>query len=351
MAEHIAKTDNASGSLIQDIRKIISRGRAMAYASVNAVMIDTYWKIGQRIVEEEQHGSKRAGYGTGLLKEISAVLSEEFGAGFGYRNIFYCRQFYLFFPDPDKLHTRVQYLTWSHFRSLLRVADEKARLWYLEEAARESWSVRTLDRNISSQYYQRLLMSQNKAPVEAEMKKITAPMQADKLEFIKNPVVAEFLGLLPNSDFTETKLEQCIITHLQKFLMELGKGYAFVARQQHIATDAGDYFIDLVFYNYILKCFVLIDLKTARITHQDVGQMDMYVRMYDERKRSEGDNPTIGILLCSETSEDIARYSILHDSKQLFASKYLIYLPTEEELRQEIETQKEIFRLQHGEEK
>ena len=172
------------------------------------------------------------------------------------------------------------------------------------------------NRNISSQYYHRLLASQNKAPVVAEMKEITAPMQADKLEFIKNPVVAEFLGLAPNADFTETKLEQSIITHLQKFLIELGKGYAFVARQQHIATDAGDYFIDLVFYNYILKCFVLIDLKTARITHQDVGQMDMYVRMYDELKRSEGDNPTIGILLCSETSEDIARYSVLHDSKQ-----------------------------------
>ena len=189
-------------------------------------------------------------------------------------------------------------------------------------------------------------MSQQKEPVVAEMKAITAPLQTDKLEFIKNPVVAEFLGLAPDTGFTETKLEQCIITHLQKFLMELGKGYAFVARQQHIATDGGDYFIDLVFYNYILKCFVLIDLKTARITHQDVGQMDMYVRMYDEKKRARDDNPTLGILLCSETSEDIARYSVLHDSRQLFATKYLIYLPTEEELRREIETQKEIFRLQ-----
>ena len=219
----------------------------------------------------------------------------------------------------------------------------------MEEAANENWSSRTLDRNISSQYYHRLLASQNKAPVIAEMKEITAPMQADKLEFIKNPVVAEFLGLASNPDFTETKLEQCIITHLQNFLMELGKGYAFVARQQHIHTEKEDYYIDLVFYNYILKCFVLIDLKTARITHQDVGQMDMYVRMYDERKRSEGDNPTIGILLCSETSEDIARYSVLHDSKQLFASKYLTYLPTKEELRREIEAQKEIFRLQQKE--
>ena len=336
-------------NLLKDLRDIIASGRAVAYASVNAAMIDTYWKIGRRIVEEEQHGSKRAEYGTGLLNELSAVLTAEFGKGYGVRNLAYYKQLYQFFPDPMILHTRVQNLTWSHVRALLRVSDETARLWYLDEASRESWSVRTLDRNISSQYYHRLLASQNKAPVVAEMKEITAPMQADKLEFIKNPVVAEFLGLAPNSDFTETKLEQSIITHLQKFLIELGKGYAFVARQQHIATDAGDYFIDLVFYNYILKCFVLIDLKTARITHQDVGQMDMYVRMYDELKRSEGDNPTIGILLCSETSEDIARYSVLHDSKQLFASKYLTYLPTKEELRKEIETQKELFRLQQEE--
>ena len=336
-------------NLLKDLRDIIASGRAVAYASVNAAMIDTYWRIGQRIVEEEQHGRKRAEYGTGLLNELSAALTAEFGKGYEARKLRDYRQFYLYFPQGKIWHSRVPNLTWTHFRKLLRVADETARLWYLNEASRESWSVRTLDRNISSQYYHRLLASQNKAPVVAEMKEITASMQADKLEFIKNPVVAEFLGLAPNADFTETKLEQSIITHLQKFLIELGKGYAFVARQQHVATDAGDYFIDLVFYNYILKCFVLIDLKTARITHQDVGQMDMYVRMYDELKRSEGDNPTIGILLCSETSEDIARYSVLHDSKQLFASKYLTYLPTKEELRKEIETQKELFRLQQAE--
>ena len=228
--------------------------------------------------------------------------------------------------------------------------DAEARAWYLNEASRESWSSRTLDRNIGSQYYHRLLASQNKDAVKTEMKTLTSPMQTDKLEFIKNPVVAEFLGLTNNSDFTENQLEQSILTHLQKFLMELGKGYAFVARQQHIATDAGDYFIDLVFYNYILKCFVLIDLKTTQISHQDVGQMDMYVRMYDDLKRSEGDNPTIGILLCSETSQDIARYSVLHGNEQLFAAKYLTYLPTEEQLRTEIEAQKEIFRLQQEQE-
>ena len=336
-------------NLLKDLREIIARGRSMAYSAVNAAMINTYWKIGRRIVEEEQHGSKRAEYGTALIQHLAEQLCPDFGNGFSARNLAYYKKFYQFFPDPAILNARVQNLRWTHFRSLLRVEDPKARLWYMEEAANENWSSRILDRNISSQYYHRLLASQNKAPVIAEMKEITAPMQADKLEFIKNPVVAEFLGLASNPDFTETKLEQCIITHLQNFLMELGKGYAFVARQQHIATDAGDFFIDLVFYNYILKCFVLIDLKTARITHQDVGQMDMYVRMYDERKRSEGDNPTIGILLCSETSEDIARYSVLHDSKQLFASKYLTYLPTKEELRREIEAQKEIFRLQQKE--
>ena len=342
--------NDISVNLLKDLREIIARGRAVAYAAVNAAMIDTYWKIGQRIVVEEQHGSKRAEYGTALIQHLAEQLCPDFGNGFSARNLAYYKKFYQCFPDPTILNARVQNLRWTHFRSLLRVEDPNARLWYMEEAANENWSSRTLDRNISSQYYHRLLASQNKAPVVAEMKEITAPMQADKLEFIKNPVVAEFLGLASNPGFTETKLEKSIISHLQNFLMELGKGYAFVARQQHIATDAGDFFIDLVFYNYILKCFVLIDLKTARITHQDVGQMDMYVRMYDERKRSEGDNPTIGILLCSETSEDIARYSVLHDSKQLFASKYLTYLPTKDELRREIEMQKEIFRLQQPEE-
>ena len=284
------------------------------------------------------------------MQELAKILTLEFGKGFDDRRLRDYRQFYLYFPDGEIWHARVPNLTWTHFRSLLRVPDTEARAWYLKEASSEAWSVRTLDRNIGSQYYHRLLASQNKDAVKTEMKTLTSPMQTDKLEFIKNPVVAEFLGLTNNSDFTESQLEQSILTHLQKFLMELGKGYAFVARQQHIATDAGDYFIDLVFYNYILKCFVLIDLKTTQISHQDVGQMDMYVRMYDDLKRSEGDNPTIGILLCSETSQDIARYSVLHGNEQLFAAKYLTYLPTEEQLRTEIEAQKEIFRLQQEQE-
>ena len=211
------------------------------------------------------------------------------------------------------------------------------------------WSYRTLNRNIGSQYYERLLLSHDKEKVETEMKSLTLPYQQDKLEFIKNPTVAEFIGLSPNTDFTESKLESAIISNLQRFLLELGKGFSYVTRQKLVRTEKKDYFIDLVFYNYLLKCFVLIDLKTNPITHQDMGQMDMYVRMYDERIRGEGDNPTIGIVLCSETDEDIARYSVLHDNNQLFASKYMLYMPTEEELRREIELQKTFYRLQHSE--
>lgn len=216
----------------------------------------------------------------------------------------------------------------------------------MHEAASENWNVRTLDRNVGSQYYFRLLRSQHEALVIREMQEKTADYQKDKHEFLKNPFIAEFLGLPSNIEFTESKLESSILTHIQKFLLELGKGYAFVARQQHISTDAGDFYIDLVFYNYLLKAFLL---KTTKITHQDVGQMDMYVRMYDDLKRTEGDNPTIGLILCTETSKDIAKYSVLHENPQLFAAKYLTYLPSEEDLKREIEKQKEIFQIQQGE--
>ena len=240
-------------------------------------------------------------------------------------------------------------LSWTHYRTLIRVKDSTARQWYTNETAEQNWSVRTLQRNIDTQYYNRLLSSQNKRPVEKEMKSLTEDYQKDKLEYIKNPFIAEFLDLSTNRDLTENKLETAILSNLQRFIMEMGKGYAFVARQQHIQTEKQDYYIDLVFYNYILKCFVLVDLKIGKITHQDVGQMDMYIRMYDELKRSEGDNPTLGIVLCSETDKDIARYSVMHGNEQLFASKYKLYLPTEEELRNEIEAQKEIFYLQQKE--
>ncbi|WP_304582808.1 YhcG family protein [uncultured Alistipes sp.] len=334
---------------VEGIKQLVEEARLKSYAAINAVMLDTYWNIGRRIVEHEQQGKSRADYGARLLSLLADELTATYGKGFSARNLRNFRQFYVLFPNEEIWHTRVPNLTWSHIRTLLRVTNEDARMWYLNEAAQQTWSVRTLDRNISSQYYHRLLQSPQKEAVVTEMKSLTAAYEQDKLEFIKNPIVAEFLGLAPNMDFTESKLESAILTHIQKFLMEMGKGYAFVARQQHISTDAGDYFIDLVFYNYILKCFLLIDLKTSQISHQDVGQMDMYVRMYDELKRTEGDNPTIGLILCSETSRDIARYSVLHENPQLFTAKYLTYLPSEEELRKEIEQQKEVFRLQQEE--
>ena len=243
-------------------------------------------------------------------------------------------------------------LSWTHYRTLLQVEDKLVRDWYESEASSQVWTVRTLQRNISSQFYYRTLKSQALEKRDEEHKIMDSMYnpRLEKLEFIKNPMIAEFLGFSQDSSFTETELESSIITNIQRFLMELGKGYAFVARQQRIHTEKQEYYIDLVFYNYILKCFVLIDLKTKKISHQDVGQMDMYIRMYDELKKSEGDNPTLGIILCSDTDSDIARYSILHDNEQLFASKYKLYLPTEEELKAEIETQKAMFYLQHNEE-
>ena len=274
-----------------------------------------------------------------------------YGKGYDRSNLYHCLRFYKAFPgivDTVCRQSNIR-LSWSHYRTLLQVHDEVARKWYEKEAYEQTWSVRTLQRNIDTQYYYRLLQSGEKESVMQEMLEKNYNYQQDKFEFIKNPVVVEFLGLTPDASFNETDLETSIISNLQKFLMELGKGYAFVARQQHIHTEKQDYFIDLVFYNYILKCFVLIDLKTSRITHQDVGQMDMYIRMYDELKKSADDNPTLGIVLCSQTDEDIARYSILHGNEQLFASKYKLYLPTEEELREEIETQKAMFYLQQKE--
>lgn len=311
------------------------------------------WLLGYRIAQEELKGEERSEYGKGIIKKLADELTASYGRGFDFGSLYkYCR-FYKLYPEIlDSVSPKSgTLLSWTHYRVLLQVEDKTARDWYTKEADNQTWSVRTLQRNISSQYYYRLLKSQNQEPVKQEMEKLTAGYQADKLEFIKNPMITEFLGLSGSTDFTESKLESCIITNIQKFLMELGKGYAFVARQQHIHTEKEDYYIDLVFYNYILKCFVLVDLKTSKITHQDVGQMDMYIRMYDELKRGEGDNPTIGIVLCSDTDEDIAKYSVLHGNEQLFASKYKLYLPTEEELRAEIETQKELFYLQHDQNK
>lgn len=334
-------------ALLNDLKAIVSEGQQQAALSVHAASVMTYWRVGRRIVEEEQHGEARAAYGRGLLKRLATGLMSAFGSNYSERNLRNFRQFYQLFPDYEIWHACVPNLTWTHYRALLSVAGSDARYWYVKEASRANWSARQLERNVGSQYYQRLLISPCKETVLTEMLEKTASSLPLPEEMVKSPVVAEFLGLSNNSDFTETELEKAIISHLEKFLLEMGRGFAFVARQQHISTDAGDFFIDLVFYNYLLKCFFLVDLKTTRVTHQDVGQMDMYVRMFDDLKRNEGDNPTVGLLLCADTSSDIARYSVLNGSKQLFAAKYLTILPSEAELQREIERQKEIFMLQH----
>lgn len=346
--EKVSVSDVELSALVRDVQSIVNNGLQKAYRDANGTIVITYWQVGKRIVEEEQHGEARAKYGKGLINLLSKKLRLIYPKGYSPRNLRDYRQFYLCFKDLEIWHSRVPNLTWTHYRSLLHIVNDDARYWYVQEASREMWSVRTLARNVGSQYYQRLLQSPKKESVVAEMLQLTESLKDDARSFLKDPVVAEFLQLPSNNDFTETQLEKAIIAHLKLFLLELGRGFAFMFEQYHIATDAGDYFIDLVFYNVVLKCYVLIDLKTRRITHQDVGQLDMYVRMFDELKRTEGDNPTIGLLLCSETSDDIAHYSVLNGSKQLFASKYLTYLPTKEELAREIEQQKEIFRLQNN---
>lgn len=341
------KKSTTEKGFISDIKSILDLARNNAYTAISTLMTNAYWQIGKRIVEQEQNGAYRADYGKQLLENLSKELTHEYGKGFSISYLRTFRQFYLEFPDYQIHQTRLANLNWSHYLRIMRIENKNARAWYLNETASNNWSIRTLDRNISTLYYERLLMSHTIKPVISEMEKSTATFQADKYEFIKNPYVLEFLNLPSNNSFVESDLESALIEQIKLFMLELGKGFAFIERQQHIRTEAHDYYIDLVFYNYILKCFVIIDLKTSQISHQDIGQMDMYVRMYDELKRGEDDNPTIGIVLCSETDSDIAKYSILNGNEQLFASKYKLFLPTEAELKAEIEREKRIFRLQN----
>ena len=378
MKSELKEYDNIDvddAQFISDIKAIVYTAKQKAYQAADIYQVVSNWLVGRRIVEQEQHGKERAQYGKHIVELASEALTAEFGKGYSVVNIKSFRKFYLTFnnlligqtasaqsgngltikgqsvsAELELAKMLPSNLSWSHYERLMRIKNEDERDWYMREAAGESWSVRTLNRNIGSQYYHRLLQTpeSKRGEVVDEMKRLTADYQKDRHKFLRNPVVAEFLGFSQDAAYSETNLESAIIDHLQKFILELGKGFAFVARQQRIKTDIGEYYIDLVFYNYILKCFLLIDLKTSRITHEDIGQMDMYIRMYDELKCSEGDNPTIGLLLCSETSKDLARYSILKDSKQLYAAKYLTYLPTKEELTAEIERQKEIFALQTG---
>ena len=332
-----------SNNYINEIKTILKNARQKAYTAINSAMVEAYWKIGRRIVEEEQSGRERAEYGKEIIKNLSKELTEEFGKGFGERNIRNIRQFYMLFSDYEKWKSVISKLTWTHIQKVLRVSDEKARIFYLTEAAENMWSVRTLDRNISTLYYNRIVASIDKKTVEDEMKEKIKSLQTE--EFIKNPVVLEFLDLPSNMSYTESQLEKALTDDIQKFMMELGKGFAFVERQQHIRTENSDFYIDLVFYNYILKCFVIVELKTGKLTHQDIGQLDMYVRMYDDLKKQENDNPTIGLLLCTDTDSTVIKYSVLNDNKNLFASKYVNYLPSEEELINEIERQKILFEI------
>ena len=326
---------------ITDIKQILLQAQQKAYQATAFAMIEGFWRIGRRIVEEEQRGSIRANYG----EQVIAQLSKELGKGFSKRTLWDYKKFYLTFPNIEDCAHMCAQLTWSHIRLIMRVESDQARAYYLQETAQQHWSVRTLERNINTLYYQRLLASQMKEAVKEEMQLKTAEFQQDPHEFIKNPTVLEFLNIPTHYAYNENELENSLINNLQQFLLELRKGFAFVARQKHIRTETQDFFIDLVFYNYILKCFVIVELKTDKITHQDIGQLDMYVRMFDDLERSETDNPTLGILLCTKTDETIAKYSVLAENKHLFATKYLPFLPTEEELAAEIEREKQILRL------
>lgn len=327
-------TELMDPSFYEKIKEILKTARSQVYASVNSAMVEAYWLIGKSIVAE-QGGEHRAEYGSALLEELSRQMTRDFGKGFTVTNLKYMRQFYLTFPNR---HAVRDDLSWTHYRMLMRVENAKARQFYLEEAIKSRWSTRQLDRQINSFFFERLLSSRNKEMVSQENQTLE-PTKAPE-DIIRDPYVLEFLGIKQNADFYEKDLENALISELQNFLLGLGRGFSFVARQKHIDLDGEHFYIDLVFYNYILKCFVLIDLKTGKLTHQDIGQMDSYIRIFDELQKGDDDNPTIGIILCSQKNEAIARYSVLNDKKQLFASKYQLTLPTAEELETYIKCQR-----------
>lgn len=379
MANVIKHNEKSEDNIfIKDLRTIVSAARDTSYRMANIMQVLQNWLIGRRIVVQEQQGRARADYGKHIIELASLSLSEAFGRGFSETQVRNYRKFYLAFSNlliqqtmPAEFRSRLAsiqqtmpaesvsdgivlpvQLSWSHYERLIRIADPKARMWYMQEAATQQWDYRTLKRNIDSQYYYRLNQTPEvkRQEVIDEMHRLTANYEKEKSTFVKNPMLVEFLGLSHREAFTESKLEQAILDHLEHFLMEMGKGYALVNRQMHIHTEDDDYYIDLVFYNYLLKCFVLVDLKTTKVSYEDVGQMDMYLKLFDTYKRTEGDNPTIGIILCSETNADVARFSTLATNKQMYASKYLTYMPSKEVLAREIEQQKEIFRLRNNSE-
>jgi len=362
-----------SHTFFDDVRRILAEARRQAYAAANFAMVEAYWKIGRRIVEEEQAGQQRAEYGTFLIRELSRQLGEEFGKGFSAVNLKSFRKFYLAFPDGEKGYTTCAQLTvpvsekedsakghtlctllagaeipytlrrelsWSHYRLIIRVESPAARAFYIREAAEQNWSVRQLERSIHTLDFERRLSAPEKRDIVPAV-----PDKVNPHDFIKDPYVLEFLDFPESWDGHEGALETAIIERVQHFLLELGKGFSFVGRQFRISSETSHFYVDLVFYNYLLKCFVLIDLKTSKLTHQDIGQMDMYVRMFDDLKRGEGDNPTLGILFCADKDDTIVHYSVMNDSRQLFASKYRLILPSEEELRDELE-RRQILRIE-----
>ncbi|MFN3848233.1 MAG: YhcG family protein [Spirosomataceae bacterium] len=333
---------NLENNFYENIREILNKARIQIATAVNSAMVQAYWEIGRRIVEEEQNGKERAEYGKGLLKNLSERLTSEFGSGFGVRNLEMFRRFYLCFENSNALRSQ---LGWTHYRLIIRVENPQAREFYIREASENHWTTRLLERQIGSFYYERLLSSNDRKALSENtnaQNEVISPK-----DILKDPYIFEFLGFSAGDAHSEKDIENSLIKHLQKFLLELGKGFAFVAQQKFISTETSEFFIDLVFYNYILKCFVLIDLKIGKLTHQDIGQMDMYVRMYDDLYRPESDNPTIGLILCQEKDETIVKYSVLKGSEQIFASKYKLYLPTEQELANELNREIHNFNQTH----
>lgn len=332
--------DELDRSIYDSIKEVLINARKKAYKAVNFAMVEAYWNVGKLIVEA-QDGNERAEYGDYLIKSLSKELKIEFGKGFTVTNLKYMRQFYLTFPNSHALRDQ---LSWTHYRLLIKIENEEIRNFYIEECIGGNWSTRQLERQINTFYYQRILASQNKHVVRNEIKQLEKGIQAE--DIIKDPFVLEFMGLSDHRDFTEIEVEKALMDNLQKFLLELGKGFSFVARQKRITADGDHFYIDLVFYNYILKCFILIDLKVGKLSHQDIGQMDFYVRYFEKEIKSESDNPTIGIILSSERNETVVKYSVLEESKQLFSAKYLPYLPTEEELKKELKRERNLIEIE-----
>ena len=336
-----------ASSFFTDVRSILASARQQAYTAVNAAMVQAYWQIGQRIVEEEQGGQTKAVYGEGLLPELSRALTSEFGKGFSYANLRNFRQFYLTYPGEDEIcYALRSKLSWTHHRLIMREEDPEARRYYLEATARDNWSTRTLERQLQTRTYQRLLSTQ-----QPTTEAVDPERKQDIRDFIKDPYILEFLQLPEDLNATEAEVESAIISQLQRFLLEMGHGFSFVARQMRLSTETSHFYLDLVFYHYLLKCFIVIDLKTRKLVHQDIGQMDMYVRMFDDLKRGPDDNPTLGLILCTDKDETMVQYSVLKGSEQLFASKYRTCLPTEAELVAELQRERRLVehQLQKGE--